>query len=231
MESAIFTLQERESTIDFEGRLALVFFTRGCNFRCPYCHNPELITSEENGNIPYDRLGRILDKAVENWVDGVCITGGEPTLQKELPATAAFIKKRGLALKIDTQGSLPENLSSVLPYCDYIAMDYKMPLAEYSRLAGVPVDPEKIRRSLELIRNSGIDYEIRTTVVPGIHMKEQIKRMAVELTGIKKYVLQAFVPRDNLPDEGLRKAQKTSNALLEEYAMLCREYLENVIVR
>lgn len=231
MKSALFVLGSKESTIDFEGHLSLVFFTKGCNFSCSFCHNPELLPAAQGENISYEELGGILDRARENWVDAVCITGGEPTLQRQLPETASFIKSRGAALKIDTQGSLPEKLSTVLPYCDYVAMDYKMPLADYHRLTGVSVNPEKIKSSLSLLKASAADYEMRTTVIPGIHTEEHIRRMAVELEGVKKYVLQAFVPRENLPDENLRKQKKTPPAMLEQYADICRGYLENVIVR
>jgi pyruvate formate lyase activating enzyme len=230
MKSAVFTYSRAETTIDFEGHIALLMFTRGCNFRCSYCHNPELMDAGGE-NMGYDELGLVLSRARENWVDGICITGGEPLMQKEMVNTSAFIKKTGLALKIDTQGSFPDALSGVLPHCDYVAMDYKMPAARYREVTNLEVDAGKIRQSLKMLVNGGMPYEVRTTIVPGIHSEEHIRSMCRELVGVRRYVLQAFIPRDNLPDEGLRHIERTPITLLEQYAEICREYLEEVVIR
>lgn len=230
MKSALYTYQKNESTIDFEGRISLIFFTKGCNFRCRFCHNPELIPP--NGeNISYDKLESILEKAKENWVDGICISGGEPTMQKNLAETVTFIKSKGLDTKLDTQGSYPAQLKEVMPYCDYIAMDYKMPLDRYSSLAAVPVDVDAVLESMKLLKQGSVEYEIRTTVIPGIHTEEVIRTIAAELKGVDKFVLQTFIPRDNLPDKDLRVTGRTPVTMLETYADICREVLENVIVR
>jgi hypothetical protein len=125
-----------------------------------------------------------LQRARANWVDGVCITGGEPTLQGKIMETADFIKKQGLDLKIDTQGSKPDVLSHLLDFCDYVAMDYKMPIEQYPSLIGVSVDAGKIKKSLSLLKEKASAYEIRTTVIPGIHTEEVIQTMCVELEGI-----------------------------------------------
>ena len=230
VKSALFTFQDRESTIDFDGHLSLVFFTQGCNFNCRYCHNPELLTFRDS-NMTYDELGGVLERARGNWVDAVCITGGEPCMQKELAATASFIKKKGMALKLDTQGSFPERLEEVLPYCDYVAMDYKMPMERYDYLARVKVDAGSVWKSLDLLKNGTVDYEIRTTIIPGIHEEEDIRKICAELSGVKRYVLQSFIPRDNLPDEELRLREKTPPAMLEAFAEICRDFFEEVVVR
>lgn len=230
MKSAVFTYSKTETTVDFEGHIATLMFTKGCNFRCSYCHNPELMEFGDE-NIDYDRLALVLSRAKENWADGVCITGGEPLMQKEIVNTAAFIKDAGLALKIDTQGSFPDALKDVLPFCDYIAMDYKMPAGQYREITNVDVNTERIKQSLDMLMNEGTPYEIRSTIVPGLHREGHIRSMCRELTGVKRYVLQAFIPRDNLPDKGLRHADRTPVTLLEEYAGICREYLEDVIIR
>jgi len=230
MESALYTYQNRESTIDFEGRLALLFFTCGCNFRCRYCHNPELIEKKE-GNITYDELGQILERSKRNWIDGICVTGGEPCMQKALPETAAFIKKSGMDLKIDTQGSFPLVLEETLPFCDYVAMDYKMPMQRYADLACVRINAHSIGQSLEMLKSGTVDYEIRTTVIPGIHTEDDIRKICDELKGVKRYVLQTFIPRDNLPDEELRTAEKTPPAMIESFAEICRPHFDEVLVR
>ncbi|MBN2419341.1 MAG: anaerobic ribonucleoside-triphosphate reductase activating protein [Deltaproteobacteria bacterium] len=230
MKSAVFTYQKTESTIDFEGRIALLFFTQGCNFRCRYCHNPDLIPVKDN-HMTFDELGTILDRAGQNWVDGICITGGEPTMQETLPETLAFIKKKGMDIKLDTQGSFPNMLERVIQYCDYVAMDYKMPVGRYPEITGVQINPENIARSIDLLKNGNVEYEIRTTIVPGIHTEEDIKKICEELRGVRKFVLQRFFPRGNLPDKALRTKEKTPPELLEQFAQLSRSSFEEVVVR
>jgi pyruvate formate lyase activating enzyme len=230
LKSALYTYQQSESTIDFDGHIALLFFTQGCNFRCRYCHNPELIPLEDN-NMSYDELGVILERAGDNWIDGICITGGEPTLQKAIVETAAFIKNFNMDLKIDTQGSFPRTLEKLLPHCDYVAMDYKMPMERYPSLAGVNVNPGHLRESLDLLKRGDTDYEVRATVIPGIHGEEDIMQICTELAGIKRFVLQTFTPRDNLPAEELRTTEKTPASMLEAYAAICRNHFGEVITR
>lgn len=230
MKSALYTYQQSESTIDYDGHIALLFFTQGCNFRCRYCHNPELIPFEDN-NMTYDELGTVLERARDNWIDGICITGGEPTLQKAIVETAMFIKKFNMDLKVDTQGSLPRTLEKLLPHCDYIAMDYKMPMDRYSSLAGVNVNPDHIRESLELLKKGTTHYEVRTTVIPGIHGEEDIRQICTELEGVNRFVLQTFIPRENLPAEELRTTEKTPASMLEAYADICRDHFHEVITR
>ncbi|MBN2040332.1 MAG: anaerobic ribonucleoside-triphosphate reductase activating protein [Spirochaetes bacterium] len=230
MKSAVFTYQKTESTIDFEGRIALVFFTQGCNFRCCYCHNPELIPVKDN-NMTFEQLGTILEKAGDNWIDGICITGGEPTLQKALPETLSYIKKTGMDIKLDTQGSFPDMLDKVMQYCDYVAMDYKISADRYPVVTGVDIDKVSIAQSLNLLKKGSVEYEIRTTVVPGIHTEEDIKKICSELIGVRKFVLQTFIPRDNLPGKDLRTAERTPVDMIESFAELCRGYLEQVVIR
>jgi pyruvate formate lyase activating enzyme len=152
-------------------------------------------------------------------------------MHASLPETAAFIKEKGLALKLDTQGSFPEILRKTVPFCDYIAMDWKMPLGRYDELIGVPVDRAAVRRSLELLKSGNVPFEMRTTVIPGIHTREDMRTICEELRGVRKLLLQPFIPRDNLPDETLRRIERTPQPLLEDFAQLCREYLDDVTVR
>lgn len=228
--SALYALQRKESTIDFEGKLAMLFFTRGCNFRCGYCHNPDLLSFGETP-ISYSELSDMLKRGRQNWADAVNITGGEPCAQKELPHTAAFIKEYGFALKIDTNGSFPETLAAVLPFCDYIAMDYKAPIERYEELTGTRPDKMALLSSLKLLKKSNVPSEIRITVIPGFHKETDISQMCSELSGINRLVLQSFVPRDNLPDKALRNAEKLSPKILANFASLCRKSIEHVTVR
>lgn len=229
-QTALYGLQRRESTIDYEGHIALLFFTKGCNLRCGYCHNPEFIPFGEEA-ITYGELGDILESAKENWANGVCVTGGEPCAQEEICQTAEFIKRRGFALKIDTNGMFPVRLKATLPFCDYVAMDYKAPAAKYKELAGSAAEPERAAESLRLLKESGLDYEARITLVPGFHSEDDIRLMCEELAGVKKIVLQSFAPRDNLPDVNLRTVERFSKPVLLSYAHICREYFTNVAVR
>ncbi|MBP7462569.1 MAG: anaerobic ribonucleoside-triphosphate reductase activating protein [Candidatus Delongbacteria bacterium] len=228
--SALYTYQRLESTIDFEGHIAILFFTRGCNFQCLFCHNPELIPYREGG-MTYSELGSVLDRARQNWVDGVCITGGEPTMQPEIVETAKFIKLRGFDLKLDTQGSFPDRFREVMPFCDFIAMDYKSPIETYASITQVNPRGNDIRRSLEMLMRGKVDYEIRITIVPGIHTEDDMRAIGQELHGVKRFVLQTFIPRDNLPSKALRTAAKTPRPLLERYAEICRDHFAEVVIR
>ncbi|MCK5849088.1 MAG: anaerobic ribonucleoside-triphosphate reductase activating protein [Caldisericia bacterium] len=228
--TAIFTYQPRESTIDYEGHLSLLMFTKGCNFCCGYCHNPELIP-ETDETLTFAELKDVLRFAKDNWIDAISITGGEPTMNNHLVETLEFIKREGFLIKLDTQGSFPETLKKSLPYLDYVAMDYKMPLNSLFSLTHTKIDKELIRKSLDLLKNSGKNYEIRTTVVPGIHTEDVMIEICKELNDVEKYVLQSFIPRDNLPDQNLRTVPRTSRILLEEYSVICSKYLKNVQTR
>ncbi|MCL2026156.1 MAG: anaerobic ribonucleoside-triphosphate reductase activating protein [Leptospirales bacterium] len=243
--SAIYACQKRETTIDFEGHISVLFFTKGCNFMCRYCHNPELI-AQGGQNMTYDKLAALLTRAKNNWIDAVCITGGEPLMQHNIAETCEFIKSRGLSLKLDTNGSFPETLKNVLPFCDYIAMDYKAPIAKYPALTGIGsvpqvqgtepqqqegTEPQNIAASLEILKNSAIPYEIRITVLPEFHKEDDIAAICTETGGGHKLVLQRFIPRDNLPDALLRKTEKTGDELLKKFAAICEGYFEKIMIR
>jgi pyruvate formate lyase activating enzyme len=170
----------RSSLVDYPGKVAAVIFTQGCNFRCPYCHNsglvfPELFTDE----IPFEYVWDFLEQR-RGLLDGVVFCGGEPTLQNDLLEVIGKIRSLGFAIKLDTNGSKPDILAEVLPHLDYVAMDIKAPLDKYSSVSGVAVDNYEIRRSMLLIRASGIPYEFRTTFHPefiSVNLKEEIQKM------------------------------------------------------
>lgn len=230
MTSVIYTYQNRESTIDFDGHISILLFTRGCNFRCRYCHNKALLDFS-NQNLSYEKLDVILERAKRNWADAVCITGGEPCAQENLPQTAAFIKNKGFALKIDTNGSFPNILKETAPFCDYIAMDYKMPAEKYQQLTKTPVDIRALNESLNFLKTAGIPYEVRTTIVPGLQTEDDMRLLISELSGIRKLALQGFIPRAELPDTALSNVEKTPRRLLESYAEICRPYFEELVLR
>lgn len=185
---------QKTTLLDYPGKIASIIFLAGCSFRCPYCQNPSLVNGhEELPTIPEEEVIEFL-RGRRKWLDGVCISGGEPTLHKDLPRFIAEVRKEGLLVKLDTNGTNPGMVEKLIKegLLDYIAMDIKAPLERYSDVTKVKVDREKIRKSVEIIRGSGVDYEFRTTVVPGLIEEEDVGRIANWLKGSKKYCLQQF---------------------------------------
>ncbi len=172
------------SFVDWPGQVAAVVFLPGCNFRCPYCHNHTLVLAPEG--LETVRLEEVLARleGLRGWVDGVCVTGGEPTLHPGLPDLLAVFRARGLAVKLDTNGSRPEVLAGLLAQglVDAVALDLKAPLEPipYRRNGGPGADPEGVRRSLGVLARSGLPVEIRTTVHPALLSAEEVGRLAAE---------------------------------------------------
>jgi len=155
----------------------------------------------------------------KDFIDGVCITGGEPTLQKDLPEFCSKIKSIGMKVKLDTNGSNPEIVEKLIKehLVDFIAMDVKNSFENYPKTIGVDFDVEKIKKTIKIIIDSGIDHEFRTTVVPSIHIKGEIVKIAEALKGCKSYVLQKFAPFEML-DKNLMKQKTQSNEEMQELA-------------
>ncbi len=222
----------RTSLIDYPGKIATVLFTSGCNFRCPYCQNSELVLRPESlPQIAPAEVFQFLTRR-RGLIDGVVITGGEPTLQKGLDDFLRKIKELGLAAKLDTNGYHPQILRDLLEQrlLDYVAMDIKAPLAKYPLAAGVPVDGQRIEESVRLILSSGIDHEFRTTVVPGIVAPEDVEEMAKLITGAEKYILQQFRPQGTLEPRFREVAPYPARTLLE-MAQAAEKWVGEVEVR
>jgi pyruvate formate lyase activating enzyme len=195
---------QKISLIDYPGRISAIVFTQGCNFRCPYCHNPELVDPAQYGPIlSEEEVISFLEKR-RGKLDAVTVTGGEPTLQPDLDRFLQEIKGMGYLTKIDTNGSNPDVLERLIRgrLVDYLAMDVKGPLKKYERIANVKVKTAKIRRSIELIMASGIEHEFRTTVVRSQLDNEDLIATS-ELLKKGLYVLQSFVPAKSLDHEFL----------------------------
>jgi len=187
---------QRVSLIDYPGKVCAVVFSQGCNFRCPYCHNSELVYPELfNEPITETEVLSFLEMR-KRLIDGVVITGGEPLLQPDVKDFIKEVKKAGCLVKLDTNGSFPEKLREIIDegLIDYIAMDIKSPIDKYSSVVRAEVNTDHIRKTLMLITKSGRPYEVRTTLFRGLTM-DDVLRMMGELNafGIENYYLQMAV--------------------------------------
>lgn len=192
------------SFVDWPGKLCAILFLGGCNFRCPFCHNHHLVLAPQDlETIPFATVvARLAGR--KKWLDGVCVSGGEPTLHPGLPGMLAALKAEGWAIKLDTNGSRPEILAGLLDQglLDMVAMDVKAPLVQelYDRCAGTGVDLGKIAESMALVQNSGIDHEFRMTIVPSLHGEKDIMAWAARCSssGLSRLRLQNFRPTTTL---------------------------------
>jgi len=182
------------TTIDFPGHLAAVVFLQGCAWRCNYCHNPHLLPVDEAGD-DWDMLQRFLKKRQE-FLDGVVFSGGEPLLQSALTDAIAVVKDMGFKVALHTAGGNPERLKKILPMLDWVGFDVKVAFADYAQLTGVEGSSDKVLKSLKLLLNGGVDYEIRTTLDPNFFTKDSILKLAETLAdlGVKHYALQECRP-------------------------------------
>ncbi len=190
---------QKLTLLDFPGRVACTLFLAGCNFRCPFCHNAALVVEKAPEAMSIEALVKFL-RMRKGILDGVCITGGEPTLWEELPQLIRLIKDEGYLCKLDTNGSSPARVKAALEAgVDYVAMDLKSSPRGYERAVGVGVDPRDICESMALIKASGVAHEFRTTLVKGLHTPEDVADMA-SMVGNSAYFLQAFIDSGNLID-------------------------------
>jgi len=206
------------SFVDWPGNICAVLFLGGCNFRCPYCHNPHLVLSPtELDEIPWEDVASSL-RRLRGWVDGVCITGGEPTLHPQLMRLLWEIQALGLQAKLDTNGSRPHVIAELLIHglLQAVSIDLKAPLraVPYARACGVDPPLEEIRRSLEILGGSSVELEFRTTVVPGLVEEGDLLEMASSLPSRGRYTLQGFRPGSTL-DPRLGKTRALPQEELE----------------
>jgi len=227
--SPIYAFLEKPSMIDFPGHMCGVFFTSGCNFTCGFCHNATLMGKKQK-TLPWERLDEVCRKFKDEWVDAVCITGGEPTLEPGLLDLIHFFRNRGFKIKLDSNGSRPEILKDCLPLVDLVAMDIKCGPGSYGKFVGFP-DVDKIKESIALIMNSGVDYEFRTTVITPFHTDEEMLTAGELIKGAKRYCLQAFVPQDTLPGEEFRTLSRTTPQRLHELEKLMAPFADEIVVR
>ena len=222
----------KTSLIDYPDNISTVLFTQGCNCKCPYCHNPGLVSFEEDKN--YMDLEYFWDFVNErqHLLDGVVITGGEPTLQKDIVDFIKNIRNRSMKVKLDTNGSNFKVVEELLEekLIDYIAMDIKAPFSKYNKVAGNQNIVPDVKKSINLILKSDINYEFRTTVVPGLHKKEDIKNIATSIKEADKYSIQNF-RSDITLDSDLAETREFPESKLNKFKKLAGEYVKNVEIK
>lgn len=228
--TSIYAYLEKPSMVDYPKHFAAVFFVSGCGFTCGFCHNATLMGKRQAG-LPRADLAAACAKFKRDWVNGVVVTGGEPTTAADLVELIRFFKERfGFAVKLDTNGSNPDRLAECLPLVDYVAMDIKCGLSGYPGLVGFP-DTGKIQRSIDLVRANAKDYEFRTTVIETVHTDAQMREVYDTVKGSRRYALQAFIPRDDLPGETFRTLPRTTAARLHELKTLMDGCAAEILLR
>ena len=221
----------KTTLLDFPEHVACTVFTGGCNFRCPFCQNGDLVL--HGGSLPVldeEEVFRVLRKR-KGILTGVCVTGGEPTLQRDLDVFLSRVKELGYLVKLDSNGYRPEVLQSLCErgLVDYFAMDIKSSRENYARTAGVKeLDMGLIRESVDFIRSCGLDYEFRTTVVRELHSSGDFLSIGEWLKGCKAYFLQSYVESEGVI---CKEFSSYSKEELEEFVMLLKPYIDNVSLR
>ncbi len=220
---------QRCSYIDYPKHISAIIFTIGCNFRCPYCHNPELV-DETAQEIPVADVLSFLRTRVGK-LDGVTITGGEPTMHGDLLPFMRSIKEMGYDIKLDTNGTRPDTLQRLRQenLVDYIAMDIKAPFAKYEKTVARPTDIAAIKRSVALLMEGDTDYEFRTTVIKALLSPDDLRQIGEDIRGAKRYYLQkfisskilnpGFIAKTTYTDEEFAQFQETLSAYVQECAI------------
>ena len=223
---------DKFSLIDYPGYTTAIIFTQGCNFRCPFCHNPELVLPGQfETPIPFEEVYKFLEKR-KGILDAVEFTGGEPTLHPDLLDTIKKVKELGYKVKLDSNGSNPEVLEEALNsnLVDYIAMDVKGPLEDYSKVAGTSVDTDRIAQSINLIKERAPDYEFRTTTLRRFHDKGSFVKIGQLIEGAKRYYIQN-AHFDKVLDSDLLDDKVFLREQLKEFCNTIKPFVQHCEVR
>lgn len=227
---------DQMSLVDWDGMVATTLYTSGCNFRCPYCHNSGLVLfPDQYESIPVDEILEYVNEH-NDFIDGVVITGGEPCIHSNIGGLIEQLRETGVGVKLDTNGSFPERLESLInkDLLDYVAMDVKAPLDfdSYAKSAGITDRRtfDKVRNSIDLLMEGRVDYEFRMTVVPALHRASDLQRVAEQVKGARRFVIQNYVARDTLDpsflDETPYKAER-----LEEFKKMMAPMVDECVIR
>ena len=221
---------QKLTLLDYPGKVACTVFTGGCNFRCPFCHNALLVTEMDDIEYTEKEIFEHLERR-KGVIEGVAVTGGEPLLQKDIERFLYELKCAGVSVKLDTNGSYPEKLKGILELgiVDYVAMDIKNSKEKYAQTIGLQsFDVSTVEQSVQLLRESGVDYEFRTTVTADFHTLEDMRSIAQWLQGTPKYFLQNFVDSGMLIDENCKGVSK---AEMQEMLSVVRERIPTAQLR
>jgi pyruvate formate lyase activating enzyme len=220
------------SFVDWDGQISAVVFTPGCNFKCPFCFNTELVlNSEKLEDISEEIIFKTLDKN-KDFIDGISVTGGEPTMMPGLGDFCEKAKKKGYLIKLDTNGTNPTVLKDLVnrKLIDFVAMDIKGPWDSYSKFSGVTQDIEQIKESVNFLLSNVVDYEFRTTVIPGLHSKEVFEKTISQVKGAKKCCLQKFRSGMCLDPKFNEKKPQTDEEM-KPFVEIAEKYVEVVKMR
>lgn len=228
---------QKVSLIDFPTKISLIVFTKGCNFRCPFCFNKDLV----DNHLPTINSQTILSflKKRKKILDGVVITGGEPLLQPDLASFLRKIRKLGFKIKLDTNGSQPEKLAKLIQKnpLDYAALDYKVPLDQsYQKAAGLKdFNPALIKQTIKILKKAKTPFELRTTIVPTLHDQKKLNKMAKELKEVLKvkkinWYWQNFQPKNCLDPE-FEKIKPFTKRELETFLQATKKHYPDIIIR
>ncbi len=218
---------QRPSLVDFPGKIAAVYFTTGCNFSCGYCHNARLLGTEKDCISRETFIASITKFMQTDWISGVTISGGEPTLSRDLPRFIRWIRSKGLAVKLDTNGSNPRMIAEIIDDIDYIAMDVKCSLDRYPEFVHFS-DTAALRDAIDLIISRAADYEFRTTVIETVHTVDEICAIGEAVRDAKRYILQPFIPHEELPDPAYCRMERTSPVIIDTLAEAVAPYVREV---
>jgi len=213
---------QKFSLIDYPGKISAVVFTQGCDFKCPFCQNVNLVLPEKfSDSITEESVLNFL-KTRQGQLQGVVITGGEPAIQKDLGVFLSKVRKLGFFIKLDTNGNNPDVVKDLVDkkLVDYIAMDVKAPLEKYDEATGIGVDKENILKSIDLIRGCGVEYQFRTTVYKALLSAGDIQNILTLIKGAKKYVLQKFSYQSGILDRSLLDKPDYTEEEFEQLAAL-----------
>lgn len=222
---------QKSSLIDYPEKISAIVFTQGCNFRCPYCHNPELLLVKCETDFTVSHFIDFLKTRIGK-LDGVAITGGEPTLHKNLPDFIKQIKELGFCVKLDTNGTNPDMLKNLINgnLIDYIAMDIKAPINKYHQITCSKTNTDKILKSIELLKKSNIDFEFRTTIVKSQLSMNDFEAIGKLIDGTSKYYLQKFLPTKTFNNDFINQTTYSD----EDFAKIkgiIEKYVKNVKLR
>lgn len=229
---------EKLTLLDYPDHLAAIIFTQGCNFRCHFCYNPMLVLPQTGKDVEIEKEKGFSPLSTEDLflflrerygrLEGVVITGGEPTIHPDLPEFIKQVKEIGYLVKLDTNGTNPQMLQELIKakLIDYIAMDLKAPLLKYEKTVNVKLDWENIQKSVKIIIESGLPYEFRTTVVPGLLEKEDFEEMGQMIKGAKKWYLQIFKSDTDLVNQDYYQKKAYTRKEMAEFVDIGRKYVD-----